>query len=65
MSSLVDCNHYYNKIHSIFLEKNPSTISFDLYRLAWVFLKDSAKFQSISMAPKAAPHAGSKGKSDD
>ena len=52
---MLDRNSYYNRIHLIFLEQNPSINSFDLYRPAWEFLKDSAKFQSITMALKAAP----------
>jgi hypothetical protein len=53
--SVSDRNRYYNRVHLIFLEQNPAISSFDLYRPAWEFLKDSAKFQSITMALKAAP----------
>jgi hypothetical protein len=49
----------------IFLQQNPSINSFDLYHPAWEYLKDSAKFQSITVALKSAPHAAErKGKSD-
>jgi len=62
---VLDRNSYYNRIHLIFLEQNPSINSFDLYRPAWEYLKDSAKFQSITVALKSAPHAAErKGKSD-
>jgi len=44
----------------IFLEQNPAISSFDLYRPAREYLKDSAKFQYITIALKAAPHAVSK-----
>ncbi len=48
-----------------FLEQNPSINSFDLYHPTWEYLKDSAKFQSITVALKSGPHAAeSKGKSD-
>jgi hypothetical protein len=53
--SVSDCNHSYIRVHLIFLEQNPALSSFDLYRPAWEFLKNSAKFQSITMALKAAP----------
>ena len=62
---MLDRNCYYNRIHLIFLKQNPSINSFDLYRSAWEYLKDSAKFQSITMALKSTPHAAErKGKSD-
>jgi hypothetical protein len=48
----------------IFLEQNPLINFFDLYRPAWEYLKNSAKFQSITVALKSAPHAAGTSKSD-
>ena len=47
---LLDSERYYNRIHLIFLEKNPDVKSFDIYRPSWEFLKSSAKFSTIIAA---------------
>lgn len=56
----LDKNCYYNRIHLIFLEQNPSISSFDVYRPSWEYLKDSQKFQSIIVALKTAPYVALK-----
>jgi len=43
-----DC--YYNRIHLIFLDGNPNVSSCDIYRPSWEYLKDCAKFVSITKA---------------
>jgi hypothetical protein len=50
----LDRERYYNRLHLIFLEQNPEVKTFDLYRPAWEFLKDSPKFISITHANNAA-----------
>jgi hypothetical protein len=56
----LDSERYYNRLHLIFLEQNPEVKTFDLYRPAWEFLKDSPKFISITHANNAATTAASK-----
>ena len=50
-----DKERYYNRLHLIFLRENKNIKSFDIYRPAWEFLKDSPKFLSITTATNAAP----------
>ena len=50
-----DKERYYNRIHLIYLEQNPTVGSFDLYRPSWEYLKDSPKFASIMKALQTNP----------
>ena len=52
---LKDSDHYYDRIHLIFLEQNPSISSFDIYRPSWEYLKDCPKYISISKALQSNP----------
>jgi hypothetical protein len=50
-----DKDQYYNRIHLIFLDENPNVSSFDIYRPSWEYLKDCAKFASITKALQSNP----------
>lgn len=43
-----DEDRHYHRLHMIFLKQSPGVSSFDLYRPAWEFLKDSQKFISTT-----------------
>jgi hypothetical protein len=47
--------HYYYRIHLVFLEQNPKIASFDMYRPSWEFLIKIPKFASISRALQPTP----------
>jgi hypothetical protein len=57
-----DKDRYYNRIHLIFLDENPNVSSFDIYRPSWEYLKDCAKFASITKALQTNPAVRSKKK---
>ena len=50
-----DKERYYNRIHLLYLEQNPTVGSFDLYRPSWEYLKDSPKFATIMKALQTNP----------
>ncbi len=56
----LDKEHYYNRLHLIFLKKNPEVKTFDLYPPSWEFLKDYPKFISITHANNAATTTASR-----
>jgi hypothetical protein len=61
----LDNDRYYNRIHLIFLEQNPNITSFDIYCPSWEYLKDCAKFLSISKALQTNPSICEKKKRAD
>jgi hypothetical protein len=61
----LDRERYYNRIHFIFLHENKNVKSFDVYRPAWEYLKDTPKFISITTANNAASRAVSSLSSTD
>ena len=61
----LDRERYYNRIHLIFLHENKNVKSFDVYRPAWEYLKDTPKFISITTANNAASRAVSSLSSTD
>jgi hypothetical protein len=63
--SRLDNDHYYNRIHLIFLEQNPNITSFDIYHPSREYLKDCAKFLSISKALQTNPSICEKKKRAD
>jgi hypothetical protein len=60
-----DNDHYYNRIHSIFLEQNPNITSFDIYWPSWKYLKDCTTFLSIMKALQTNPSIRDKKKRAD
>jgi hypothetical protein len=60
-----DKERYYNHIHLIFLKENIGIKSFDPYRPAWEYLKESPKFISMTAATNAAPRVVSSMVTDD
>ncbi len=60
-----DKERYYNHIHLIFLKENIGIKSFDPYRPAWEYLKESPKFISMTAATNAAPRVVSSTVTDD
>ena len=55
---------YYNMIHMIFLEQNPSVSCFNIYRPSWEYLQDCPKFTSITRALASNPTVQKKRKKE-
>jgi hypothetical protein len=55
---------YYNRIHLIFLEQNPSVSCFNIYRPSWEYLQDCPRFTSITRALASNPTVQKKRKKE-